>query len=139
LIYEKNLQESEKKQEEIERKEVKNTELRRFMVTSSSIIGYKAVETLGMVNGECVIGSGSIASSFASFADVFGTVTDAGTKKFIIARVEAEKIMLAKASDLGADAIVDVKYTFLQYSDSIQGILVSGTAVKLEKEAADSN
>lgn len=108
-------------------------DLKKFMVTSSTIANHRITETLGMVNGECVIGSGAIASSFASFSDVFGTVTEKGTQKFIIARMEAEKAMLDKASKMGAEAIVDVQYNFLEYSDSIQGMLVSGTAVKIEK------
>ncbi|MFA6846692.1 MAG: heavy metal-binding domain-containing protein [Sphaerochaetaceae bacterium] len=106
--------------------------LKKFMVTSSVIVNHIITETLGMVNGECVIGSGALSASFASWANVFGTVTDKGTQKFIIARNEAEKIMLEKASSLEANAIVDVRYTFIEYSDAIQGILVSGTAVKLK-------
>lgn len=51
---------------------------------------------------------------------------------FVEARNEAQNRMIAHAGNLGADAVVNVRYTTSQVATGAAELLVYGTAVKLD-------
>ena len=103
------------------------------IATTEDIAGEEIIEVLGVVEGNTIqtrhIGSHILAGLMTIVGgEVKGYVQAVNT-----ARSQAMQRMLAKAEELGADAVVCVRYSTSQIMDGGAEILVYGTAVKLKR------
>jgi uncharacterized protein YbjQ (UPF0145 family) len=104
-----------------------------MVTTNIELPGYKIVKNLGVVRG-ITVRSRSI---FGNIAGVFQTL---GGGKISIyreqcekTRVEAFEQMLEQATQMGADAIINVRYDANEVISGVTEVLAYGAAVKVER------
>ncbi len=104
-----------------------------IVTTTDTVPGEQAVEVLGVVAGECVLGANIVRDFFANIRDVVGGRSGSYQKVLRDGRKLAIEDMIEEAEDLGADAIVgvDIDYEALGETSSMLMVSVNGTAVKL--------
>ena len=101
--------------------------------TTFNIEGHKIVQSLGVVRG-IVVRSRSIIGNFgAGIQSIFGGNISIYTKLCEQARKEAFDMMLKHAEELGANAIIGVRYDATEVSAGITEVLCYGTAVVVKK------
>jgi uncharacterized protein YbjQ (UPF0145 family) len=103
-----------------------------IVTTSSSIAGKKVVETLGLVKGNTIRAKWFGKDILAGLRQVVGGELKEYTEMLSEAREEALRRMIAEAKQLGANAIVDARFTTSQVMASAAEILAYGTAVKIK-------
>ena len=102
-----------------------------IIVNTSEIAGKKVAETLGIVRGSSVRTKWFGADFLAGLKNIVGGELEQYVKLMEEAREIALNKMKEDASDLGADAIINVRFTTSQIAPQAAEILVYGTAVKL--------
>jgi uncharacterized protein YbjQ (UPF0145 family) len=102
-----------------------------IIVNTSEIAGKKVAETLGIVRGSSVRAKWFGADFLAGLKNIVGGELEQYVKLMEEAREIALNKMKEDASDLGADAIINVRFTTSQIAPQAAEILVYGTAVKL--------
>ncbi|MBP5678992.1 MAG: YbjQ family protein [Bacilli bacterium] len=104
-----------------------------IIATTEEIKGRTIQETLGVVKGE-VVQSKNIGRDFmAGMKTLVGGEIAGYTEMLREARQIATKRMVEEAENLGADAIVGVRYGSSAVMQGAAEIIVYGTAVKLKK------
>ena len=102
--------------------------------TTFTIEGYKIVANLGVVRG-ITVRSRSIFGNFgAAIQTIFGGNITLYTSLCERTRAEAFSEMLAHSADLGANAVVGVRYDNTEIMAGVSEVLCYGTAVLVEKE-----
>ncbi len=99
-------------------------------VTTETIQGKEIVETLGTVRGSTVRARNIGRDIFAGLKNIVGGEISEYTKLLADAREQAIKRMLDDATRLGADAIVNVRFTTSTVMQGAAEMLAYGTAVK---------
>ena len=99
---------------------------------TAEIAGKKITETLGLVKGSSVRTKNVGRDVMASFKTIFGGEIEGYTKMIDEARVQVTERMAAEATELGADAIVNVRFTTSQIMPGAAEVMVYGTAVKIK-------
>jgi uncharacterized protein YbjQ (UPF0145 family) len=102
------------------------------MVTTDFVEGKKIVETLGIVKGNTIRAKWVGKDIIAGLRQLVGGELKEYTEMLTEARKQSTQRMLEEAEGVGADAIVNVRYTTSQIMSSAAEILVYGTAVKLK-------
>jgi uncharacterized protein YbjQ (UPF0145 family) len=99
--------------------------------TTHTLDGQPVQRYLGIVTGEVIAGANVVRDIFASVTDIFGGRSGKYEEVLSRARNEAMAEMEAKASQLGANAIigVDIDYEVLGKAGSMLMVSCSGTAV----------
>jgi len=101
------------------------------IVTTETIIGCEITETLGVVKGE-IVQSKNVGRDFmAGMKTIVGGEIKSYTDMLREARKIATDRMVEEAKNLGADAIVGVKYGSSAVMQGAAEIIAYGTAVKL--------
>lgn len=105
-----------------------------IVTTTPSIEGKTIRQYLGVVVGEAIVGANIFRDLFASIRDIVGGRAGAYEEELQKARDIALGEMLAKASALGANAVVgvDLDYEVVGQGGSMLMVSVSGTAVVVE-------
>lgn len=105
-----------------------------IVTTTPSIEGKTIRQYLGVVVGEAIVGANIFRDLFASIRDVVGGRAGAYEEELQKARDIALREMVAKASALGANAVVgvDLDYEVVGQGGSMLMVSVSGTAVVIE-------
>ena len=94
-----------------------------MMITpSSTVAGHRITRTFGLVRGNTIRARHVGKDILAGFRNIVGGEVSEYTK------------MMAEAENLGADAIVNVRFATSYVMGSASEILAYGDAVKLEKE-----
>lgn len=101
--------------------------------TTESIAGYKITETLGVVRGSSVRAKWFGADFLSGLKNMVGGELDQYMKLLSEAREKAIERMDEDAKNVGADAIVSMRFMTSQIAQGAAEILVFGTAVKLKK------
>ena len=100
--------------------------------TAFDFPGYRTVKSLGVVRG-IVVRSRSIIGNFgASIQAIFGGNISIYTELCERAREDAFNQMLTHAGQLGANAMVGVRYDATEIGNGITEVLCFGTAVAVE-------
>ncbi|HEV8542453.1 MAG TPA: YbjQ family protein [Verrucomicrobiae bacterium] len=100
--------------------------------TTFDIAGYRVVRSLGVVRG-IIVRSRSVIGDFgASIQKFFGGNISLYTSLCEQAREEAFRLMLSHAGQLGANAVIGVRYDATELSPGITEVLCYGTAVVVE-------
>jgi uncharacterized protein YbjQ (UPF0145 family) len=104
-----------------------------MMVTSSSAIaGKRIIKTLGMVKGNAVRARHIGKDILAVFKNIVGGEIEEYTKLLAESRDQSLDRMIADAQRLGANAIVDVRFSTSYIMANAAEILAYGTAVVVE-------
>jgi uncharacterized protein YbjQ (UPF0145 family) len=101
--------------------------------TAFTIDGYRIVRNLGVVRG-ITVRSRSVIGNFAgSIQTIFGGNITIYTELCEHARSEAFSLMAQHAQELGANAIIGVRYDANEVMEGVTEVLSYGTAVVMEK------
>lgn len=99
---------------------------------TETVIGREIIESLDVVRGSTVRARNIGRDIFASLKNLVGGEVSEYTKLLADAREEAIYRMQQDAERLGADAIVNVRFTTSAVMQGMAEILAYGTAVKLK-------
>jgi uncharacterized protein YbjQ (UPF0145 family) len=103
-----------------------------IFVTTETIQGKEIAETLGTVRGSTVRARNIGRDFFAGLKNIVGGEISEYTELLADAREQAIKRMIDDAQKLGADGIVNVRFTTSQVMQGAAEMLAYGTAVKLK-------
>lgn len=100
--------------------------------TTFELPGYRITRSFGVVRGIIVRSRSIIGNIGASIQSLFGGNISLYTSLCEQARDEAFRQMLSHAAELGANAVVGVRYDATEVSPGITEVLCYGTAVFVE-------
>ena len=101
--------------------------------TTFELPGYRVTKSFGVVRG-IIVRSRSVIGNFgASIQSIFGGNITLYTSLCERAREDAYNLMLQHAGELGANAVVGVRYDATEIGPGITEVLCYGTAVFVEK------
>lgn len=104
------------------------------LVNIDYIPGYEITEALGMVKGQ-IVQSKNIGRDFmAGMKTIVGGEIAGYTEMLMQARQIATKRMVDDATNLGADAIINIRYGSSSVMNGAAEVIAYGTAVKLKKK-----
>lgn len=104
-----------------------------LITTAFEIDGYKVVKNLGIIRGITVRSRNVFATIGASFQTLAGGNITLFTQLCEKARSEAFELMVSHAEDIGANAIIGMRYDANEVMSGVTEVLAYGTAVILEK------
>ena len=105
-----------------------------LVTTALELPGYKIVRNLGVVRG-ITVRSRSIVGKFgAALQTIVGGNISILTELCEHSRAEAFEILLAHAREVGANAIIAVRYDATEIMAGVTEVLCYGTAVVVERE-----
>ncbi len=100
--------------------------------TTDFVPDYEIENLIGVVTGSVAYSKHFMSDFFAGVqASIGGEVTEY-TELISETRIEAMNRMQVQAKELGADAVINVRYGTSSIADGISEIIVYGTAVKLK-------
>jgi uncharacterized protein YbjQ (UPF0145 family) len=105
-----------------------------IVVSSSQIVGKKIVRTLGLVRGNTIRARHVGKDIMALMRNIVGGEISEYTKMMAEAREQSLDRMVEEAEELGASAIVDVRFMTSMLMAGAAELLVFGTAVVVEDE-----
>jgi uncharacterized protein YbjQ (UPF0145 family) len=105
-----------------------------IVVSSSEIHGKRITRTLGLVRGNTIRARHIGHDILAVFRNIVGGEISDYTKMMAESREQALDRMVAEAQRLGANAIVDVRFTTSMIMQAASEILAFGTAVVVADE-----
>ena len=103
-----------------------------LITTSTSLEGYKVVRQLGLVRGITVRSRSILGNMAGGFMTIFGGRSAIYTELCENAREEAFQLMILHARELGANAIINMRYDANDVMSGLTEVLAYGTAVVVE-------
>ena len=103
-----------------------------ILVNTSTIVHREIVETIGMVKGSTIRAKHVGKDIIASFRHLVGGELKEYTEMIDEARQIAISRMIKDAEELGANAIVNIRFTTTAVMQGAAEIMVYGTAVKVK-------
>ena len=111
-----------------------------MVTTAFTLDGYRIVRTLGVVRGITVRSRSIFGTLGGTFQTIVGGNITAFTKLCEVARAEAFEILIQHASEIGANAIIGMRYDANEIMNGVTEVLAYGTAVVVEStEHQDSH
>ena len=104
-----------------------------LITTSTTLEGYRIVKQLGLVRGITVRSRSILGNMAGGFMTIFGGKSAIYTELCENAREEALQLMIQHAGDLGANAIISMRYDANEVMNGLTEVLAYGTAVVVEK------
>jgi len=105
-----------------------------YLSTTDEIVGAKIVKHVGLVRGSTVRARNFVSDAVAGIKMAIGGEVVQYTRLLADAREQALQRMVEEAKNLGANAIVGIKFTTSQVMQGSAEILVYGTAVVVDIE-----
>lgn len=102
--------------------------------TTFTLPGYRIVENLGVVRGVVVRSRSIVGTGIAALQTVFGGRIDMFIQLCERTRGEAFDVMVRHAVEIGANAVVGVRYDANELMRGVTEVLCYGTAVIVEEE-----
>jgi len=106
--------------------------VQRFTTTAFTIDGYRIVESYGVVRGITVRSRSIFGTLGASLQTIVGGNITLFTELCEAARREAFDMMVLHAQEMGANAVVGVRYDANDVMSGVTEVLCYGTAVVIE-------
>ena len=103
-----------------------------IVVSSNAVAGKKIVQTLGLVKGNTIRARHLGRDIVAGLKNLVGGEIEEYTKLMAEAREQAIDRMTAAAEEMGANAIVDARFSTSYLMGMASEILAYGTAVQIE-------
>ena len=104
-----------------------------LVTTTNDVGGYHVVRYLGLVRGITVRSRSVVGNIGAGLQALLGGNITLYTELAERARSEAYDLMIEHATDLGANAIIAMRYDANEITNGITEVLAYGTAVVLER------
>jgi uncharacterized protein YbjQ (UPF0145 family) len=103
-----------------------------WVTTAFSFEGYKTTRQLGVVRGITVRSRSMLGNIAGSIQTIFGGNISIYTELCEHARLEAFELMVQHARDIGANAIIGMRYDANDVMEGVTEVLAYGTAVVIE-------
>lgn len=103
-----------------------------IVVTTDTVPGHRTTEALGVVRGSTIRAKHIGKDFIAGLRTIVGGEIKEYTEMLVEARNESTNRMVAQADQLGADAIVNVRFVTSQVMSGAAELLAYGTAVKVQ-------
>lgn len=104
-----------------------------IVTTTNDVGGRQIVEYRGVVRGLVVRATSVVAGVTGGLKSLFGGNISEYEKVCEEARQEAMKRMVLHAQQIGADAVIGMRYDATEFMQGSTEVLAYGTAVKLAK------
>ena len=101
--------------------------------TANALDGWQTTRSLGVVRGITVRSRSLVGTIGASLQTLVGGNITLLTELCETARGEAFALMLAHATELGANAVIAVRYDATEIMQGVSEVLCYGTAVYVER------
>lgn len=105
-----------------------------MMTSTANLPDYEIVEVLDVVRGSTVRARSLGRDIFAGLKNIVGGEISEYTRLMADAREQAIDRMIADAESLGADAIVNVRFTTASVMNGCAEVLAYGTAVRVVRK-----
>ena len=109
-----------------------------IVVNTELVPGRTVTELLGLVQGNTIRAKHVGRDIAASFKNLVGGELKGYTELLTEARRQAIERMMAQAEQLGADAIINVRFTTSAVTSGAAELYAYGTAVRLAPDAGQS-
>lgn len=103
-----------------------------FVTTAFDFDGYRVTRYLGVVRGITVRSRSVVGNFAAGVQTLFGGNITIYTELCENARQEAFELMIQHAAQIGANALIGVRYDANDVADGVTEVLAYGTAVVIE-------
>ncbi len=104
-----------------------------LITTSTSLEGYKVKKQLGLVRGVTVRSRSALGNMAGNFMSIFGGKSEIYTELCENTREEALQLMITHAKQMGANAIISMRYDANEVMQGMTEVLAYGTAVVVER------
>ena len=104
-----------------------------LVTTSTHLEGYKVTDHLGVVRGITVRSRGIGGNFLGGLQTLVGGRNSVYTELCETARHEAYTLLVLHAQELGANAIISMRYDANEVMQGVTEVLAYGTAAKVEK------
>jgi uncharacterized protein YbjQ (UPF0145 family) len=104
-----------------------------LITTAFEIDGYKIIKNLGIIRGITVRSRNVFATIGASFQTLVGGNITLFTELCEKTRLEAFELMVKHAEEIGANAVVGMRYDANDVMSGVTEVLAYGTAVVVER------
>ena len=104
-----------------------------LITTAFTLDGYKIVKNLGIIRGITVRSRNVFATIGASLQTLVGGNITLFTQLCEKTRNEAFELMVSHAEDIGANAVIGMRYDANEVMSGVTEVLAYGTAVVVEK------
>ena len=108
------------------------SEIHPLTTTAFELAGYRIVKSFGVVRGIIVRSRSIVGNIGANIQSLFGGNITLYTELCERARDDAFRQMLAHGGELGANAIIGVRYDANEINAGVTEVLAYGTAVQVE-------
>ena len=104
----------------------------RLATTAFELPGHRVVDNLGLVRGIVVRSRSIIGNIGAALQTIFGGNITLYTELCEKARADAYRLMMTHAGELGANAVIGLRYDANDIGYGVTEVLAYGTAVVVE-------
>ena len=105
-----------------------------IVTTGNDLPGYKIVEILSVVRGVIVRSPGIKQGIMGGFKQLLGGNIESFAQVCEAARKDAFQRMVDHAKEIGADAVIAMRYDATDFAQTATEVLAYGTAVKATRE-----
>lgn len=105
-----------------------------LIVTTNDIPGQRIVKTLGLVRGITVRSRNVISDAIGGLQSMLGGRVGAYVKLAEASRAEAYDELVGHAREMGANAVIAMRYEANEIMEGVTEVLAYGTAVVVEPE-----
>ncbi|MDA3810767.1 MAG: YbjQ family protein [Spirochaetaceae bacterium] len=103
-----------------------------MIIVNTDFISGKELETLGLVKGSIVQSKNIGRDLLSSFKTIVGGELKSYSDMLNEARAIATKRMVAEAEALGADGVINIRYSSSSVMQGAAEVIIYGTAVKFK-------
>jgi uncharacterized protein YbjQ (UPF0145 family) len=107
--------------------------IHQFITTGLELPGYTIVRNFGVVRGIIVRSRSVVGNIGAGFQQIFGGNISIYTELCEQARNDAYELMIQHAQQLGANALIGVRYDATELAPGVTEVLCYGTAVAISQ------
>lgn len=104
-----------------------------LITTSTSLEGYRITKQIGLVRGITVRSRSLLGNMAGGFMTLFGGKSQIYTELCEKTREEALQLMIQHGQQMGANAIINMRYDANEVMSGVTEVLAYGTAVFVEK------
>jgi len=108
----------------------------QMVTTAFTLDGFRVVKNMGVVRGIVVRSRSVVGNIGAAFQMLFGGNISILTSLCERARQDAFLVMLQHAAEIGANAVIGMRYDATEIMGGVTEVLAYGTAVVVDKENA---
>jgi uncharacterized protein YbjQ (UPF0145 family) len=105
-----------------------------IVVTTNELPGHRVVRTLGLVRGVTVRSRNALSDVLGGLQSMMGGRVGAYVKLAEASRAEAYDELVAHAREMGANAVIAMRYEANEIMEGVTEVLAYGTAVVAEAD-----